>query len=185
MEKCWHCENFWLSIIIVWYRGKFCDGHNIQILSVLNYILNGMIFLKSFLIVFLIKWNDEASKKIVLCLLKCEFTYFHITFNLLLVFIYSFIHFMLFSSINKSFTFFCINRRKYSFRKKLRQPVFDKFTRFGMSWTRFDYFWKMSVCLSVCLSVRLCACDKNFVASVARELKHRISWNFIFNITPN
>ena len=28
-----------------------------------------------------------------------------------------------------------------------------------------------------CLSV----CDKNFVASVAGELMHRISWNFIFS----
>ena len=24
-------------------------------------------------------------------------------------------------------------------------------------------------------------CDKNLVASVAQELKHRISWNFIFS----
>ena len=34
---------------------------------------------------------------------------------------------------------------------------FDGITRFGMSWTRFDYFWKMSVFLfmyaSECLSV--------------------------------
>ena len=29
-----------------------------------------------------------------------------------------------------------------------------------------------------CLSV----CDKNFVASVDRELKHGISWNFIFHV---
>ena len=29
-----------------------------------------------------------------------------------------------------------------------------------------------------CLSV----CDKNFVASVARELMHRIQWNFIFSV---
>ena len=59
--------------------------------------------------------------------------------------------------------------------------VFYGFTSFGMSWTRFDYFYKM--CLSVCL-VCLCVCDKNFVASVARELMNKISWNFIFSITP-
>ena len=77
-------------------------------------------------------------------------------------------------------TFFYVSWRKYWFRANFRFPVFDGFTRFGMSWTRFDYFWKMSVSLSVCL----CVCDKNFVASVARELMNRISWNFIFNITP-
>ena len=79
-------------------------------------------------------------------------------------------------------TFFYIDRRKYWFRANFRFPVFDRFTRFGMSWTRFDYFWKMSVCLSVCVSV--CVCDKNFVASVARELMHGISRNFILSITP-
>ena len=35
-----------------------------------------------------------------------------------------------------------------------------------------------------CLSVYLCVSDKNFVASVARELMNRISWNFKFSITP-
>ena len=39
-------------------------------------------------------------------------------------------------------------------------------------------------CLSVYVSVCLGVCDKNFVASVARELMNRISWNFIFNIPP-
>ena len=39
---------------------------------------------------------------------------------------------------------------------------------------RFDYFWKISVCVW----------DKNFVASLARELMNRISWNFMFSITP-
>ena len=29
----------------------------------------------------------------------------------------------------------------------------------------------------------LCVCDKNFVASVARELMHGFSWNFIFRFT--
>ena len=42
----------------------------------------------------------------------------------------------------------------------------------------------LSVCVSVCVCarawVRLCVCDKNFVASVAREVMHKISWNFIF-----
>ena len=82
------------------------------------------------------------------------------------------------------FIFFYISRKKYWFRANFWFPVFHGFTCFGMSWTRFDYFWKMSVCLSVCVSVCLCVCDKNFVASVARELMNRISWNFVFSITP-
>ena len=36
-----------------------------------------------------------------------------------------------------------------------------------------------------CLSVWLCVCDKNFVASVTRELMHRISWNFILSVNIN
>ena len=39
-------------------------------------------------------------------------------------------------------------------------------------------------CLWVCVSVSLCVCDKNFVASIARELMTIILWNFIFSITP-
>ena len=68
------------------------------------------------------------------------------------------------------FIFFYINWIKYWFRKNFRFPVFDGFTRFRISWTRFDYFWKMSVCK--------CVCDKNFVASVSRELITKISLNF-------
>ena len=55
-------------------------------------------------------------------------------------------------------TFFCINRKKYWCRVNFRFPVFGGFTRFGMSWTRFDYFWKMSVCVSVCLCVCVPVC---------------------------
>ena len=54
------------------------------------------------------------------------------------------------------FTFFYISRRKYWFRANFRFPVFDGFTRFGMSWTRFDYFWKMCVCVSVCVWQKFC-----------------------------
>ena len=75
-----------------------------------------------------------------------------------------------------------MSRKKYWFRANFPFPVFDGITRFGMSWTRFDYFWKMSVCVcvSVCVS---CVWEKNFVPSVAQELMNRISWNFIFSIT--
>ena len=73
-------------------------------------------------------------------------------------------------------TFFYLYRRKFWFGQNFWLLVFDKFTRFGTSWSLFDYFWKMSVCLDVCL----CVCDKNFEASVARQLMHGISWNFIF-----
>ena len=78
------------------------------------------------------------------------------------------------------FTFFYINRRKYWFRANFRFSVFDGFTRFGMSWTRFDYFWRMCVCLSVCVS--LCVCDKNFVTSVARDRINRILLNFLVRV---
>ena len=45
------------------------------------------------------------------------------------------------------FTFFYISRKKYWFCANFRFPVFDGFTRFGMSWTLFDYFWKIFVFL--------------------------------------
>ena len=67
------------------------------------------------------------------------------------------------------FTFFYVSRRKYWFRANIRFLVFDGLTRFGMSWTRIDYFSKKSVYV----------CDINFVASAARELMNRISWNLI------
>ena len=76
------------------------------------------------------------------------------------------------------FTFFYISRRKYWFRASFQFPVFDECTCFGMSWTRLNYFWKMSVCLCVCVCV-----TKKFVTSIARELMNWISWNFTFSIT--
>ena len=47
------------------------------------------------------------------------------------------------------FSFFYVNRRNVRFRINFWLQVFDGFTCFGMSWTRFDYFWKMTVCLCV------------------------------------
>ena len=44
-------------------------------------------------------------------------------------------------------------RRKYWIRENFRHPVFNRFTCFGRSWTRFDHFLKMFVCLSVCMLV--------------------------------
>ena len=46
----------------------------------------------------------------------------------------------------------CI-RRKYWIRDYFRIPVFDGFTCFEMSLTQLNHFKKMSVFLSVCLSV--------------------------------
>ena len=65
------------------------------------------------------------------------------------------------------FFFLYVNTRKYWFRENFRPPVLDKFTRFGMSLTRFDYFWKKCFCL--------CECDKNVMAGITGELMHRIS----------
>ena len=50
-------------------------------------------------------------------------------------------------NLDNIFAFFYINRKKYWFRENFRIPVFDGFTRFRVSWTRFDYFWKMSLCV--------------------------------------
>ena len=52
------------------------------------------------------------------------------------------------------FTFFYVNRRKYCFRENFRFPVFDRFTRFGMFWRRFESFWKMYVCLSTMILLK-------------------------------
>ena len=81
---------------------------------------------------------------------------------------------------NKLITFFHTNWRKYWFLENFRLSIFDGFMRLRMSWTRFDYFWKMSGCLSVRLC--MCVCDKNFTASVAQKLRNRISLNFILRV---
>ena len=49
-------------------------------------------------------------------------------------------------------------RRKCWNRENFLLSVFNAFGRFGMSWTRFEYFLEMSVCLSVCLWVCVCVC---------------------------
>ena len=113
-------------------------------------------------------WIFHSEKKIEKCKAKlskhflANVCYFYKTFqsvDFLFIFII--------------FTLFYINRRKYWFRANFRFPVFDGFTRFRMSWSRFDYFGKMSDCL--------CA-TKNILASIARELTTRISWKFTFEI---
>ena len=57
-------------------------------------------------------------------------------------------------------------RGKCWIRENFRHPVFDGLTCFEMSLTHFDHFWKMPVCLSVCLYV----CLQNFVDIVSQEL---------------
>ena len=74
------------------------------------------------------------------------------------------------------FTFF------YIYKKKILDS--GKFSTSGFWW--FYMFWNVLNTIwlfreNVCLSV--CVCDKNFMASVARELIHRISWNFVFRVT--
>ena len=71
--------------------------------------------------------------------------------------------------------------------KKEKVLVSCKFSISGFRWiyTFWDVLNTIWLFLeNVCLSVCLCVCDKNFVASVAQELMHEISWNFIFSITP-
>ena len=69
--------------------------------------------------------------------------------------------------------------------KKKKVLVSCKFSISGFRWIY--TFWHVLNTIwlfleNVCLSMCLCVCDKNFVASVARELMHEISWNFIFSI---
>ena len=49
--------------------------------------------------------------------------------------------------------YFLLYKKKYWFRANFRLLVFDGFTRLGMQWTQFDYFWKMYVCLCVSVCV--------------------------------
>ena len=71
------------------------------------------------------------------------------------------------------FTFFYIHKKKVLDSKNFRHSFFDGFTCFEMSWTRFDHFLKISVCLHVCL--------QNFVDTVSQELMRGNWWNFIFS----
>ena len=64
------------------------------------------------------------------------------------------------SEINTIFIFFYINRRKYCFRVNFLLPVFDGFTRFGMSWAWFNCFWKTYFCLHVSVCGTVCAWQK-------------------------
>ena len=54
--------------------------------------------------------------------------------------------------------------------ENFRLPVFNGFTRFRMSWTRFHVFIK---CLRVCC--------RNFAATVKQKLMNRTAWNFTFS----
>ena len=103
--------------------------------------VNSWYFIYCDLPIFILHWKNFSS---VNCLPCCEETIK--VSPLLSIFILS-TQWMAFF-----FTLFYISRRKYWFRANFRFPVFDGFTCFGMSWTRFDYFWKMSVCLSVCVT---------------------------------
>ena len=121
----------------------------------------------------LLKWGQSDKTQSIYLLPKFNFGCFRSNF---------FFHrkgFVLFCNIKlmrSFFTFFYVCRRKYWFRKNIWLLVFDGFTRFGMSWTGFDYFG--IILMSVCL----CVCKKRFVASVDRELIDRIAWNFIFRV---
>ena len=66
------------------------------------------------------------------------------------------------------FTFFYISRRKYWFRANFLFLILMDLHVLGCPEHDFTMPGK---CLSVCV----CVCDKNFVASVARELMNRIS----------
>ena len=58
------------------------------------------------------------------------------------------------------FTFFYKITRKYWFRANFGLSVFVRFTRFRMSWRRYDYFWKNSFCLPVCVWKKIVANTK-------------------------
>ena len=90
---------------------------------------------------------------------------------------------------NHFFIFFFINWKKFYFRANFRLSFFDGFTRFGMSWKRFDYFWKMSVWLSVCMWQKFCGmCSskinaQNFMKICALVLELQLPENFCLRQT--
>ena len=71
-------------------------------------------------------------------------------------------------NFQRFYFFFYINRSKYWFRANLRYPVFDGFTRSGVSWTWFDCFWKMFLCLCAWLCV--CVCVTKILWQVELEI---------------
>ena len=77
------------------------------------------------------------------------------------------------------FSFFYINKKKVLNSRKFSTSGFRWVYTF---WDILNTIWLFleNVFLSACL----CVCDKKFLASAARELMNRISWNFVFSITP-
>ena len=72
-------------------------------------------------------------------------------------------------------TFFCISRRKYCFDQIFDYGFLMDLHVLGCPEHDLTISGKMFLCLSMCLYVCVCVYAKNFVASVARELMHRIS----------
>ena len=80
------------------------------------------------------------------------------TFNINFAFIYNVViidcslDYKWFTKNHSSYCFLLSStyrKRKYWIRENFRLPVFDGFIWFERFWTRFDHFWKMSVCLFV------------------------------------
>ena len=89
----------------------------------------------------IVKWKKERK---LLYSAKCEFSETPGQNGILILNIESAI-----KAQTTCLYFFLYKQNKILVSWKFSFPVFDGFTRFGMSWTRFDYFFKISVCLSV------------------------------------
>ena len=84
------------------------------------------------------------------------------------LFSFTYIYFLLYSI-----------RRKYWVRENFQSRIFGGFICSGISWTRFDYFWKKSVCLSVVCSLPDACMLLNFEAILHQKLIDRFLQNFI------
>ena len=100
---------------------------------------------------FLLSTKRQINKKfnyfIILLIVNLQFE--NVSNNMKISHSLYFLLISLFSSLFSSNNYFYI-RRKYWNGERFRLPIFNGFAYFRMCWTRFYYFKKMSVCLTVC-----------------------------------
>ena len=70
IQKYWHCENFPLLVIIVWYRRKFCGGHNIIVFQEMHYVFKKYTW-RLYLVNSYEKFVNVIKRKIFKCFQVC------------------------------------------------------------------------------------------------------------------
>ena len=131
----------------------WCATSIINLLNYLKYIMVLVVHLRIFQWVIITFLHTYAS--------LMHYPYCIIYLKLIMLTIRIFVVYTLialtlwfYSFFSHIFTFFYINRWKYWFHANFRFLVFDGCTCFGISWTRFHYFWK--VFISVCVWQKVC-----------------------------